>query len=146
FWDLKKFPGLRALRQGPKTTLEIALMADGVAPKDVYAVLATDNGVDRAFAKLKAIRGSLIFWKAGAQPPQLLASGEVAMTSVYNGRIAAANEKDHKNFKVVWDGSLFTVDSWVVLKGTPNAADGYKFLNYVGKAEVQKALPTKIAY
>ena len=32
FWDVKKFPGKRAMRQGPKTNLEIALMADGVAP------------------------------------------------------------------------------------------------------------------
>ena len=37
FWNTQKWPGKRALRKGPKTTLEIALMADGVAPKDVYA-------------------------------------------------------------------------------------------------------------
>ena len=41
FWNVKKWPGKRALRKGPKTTLEIALMADGVAPKDVYKVLGT---------------------------------------------------------------------------------------------------------
>ena len=146
FWDLKKFPGLRALRQGPKTTLEIALMADGVAPKDVYAVLATDAGVDRAFAKLKAIRGSLIFWKAGAQPPQLLASGEVVMTSAYNGRITAANDRDHKNFQMSWNGALFTLDSWVILKGSPNMDAALKFLEFVGRPERQRLLPNYIAY
>jgi putative spermidine/putrescine transport system substrate-binding protein len=146
FFDTKKFPGKRALRQGPKTNLEIALIADGVKPQDVYKVLATDAGVERAFKKLDSIKNDLIFWKAGAQPPALLASGEVVMTSVYNGRIAAANQKDHKNFKVVWDGSLYTIDSWVVLKGTPNLADAYKFLNYVGKPEVQKNLPPKTNY
>ena len=36
FWNTQKWGGKRALRKGPKTTLEIALMADGVAPKDVY--------------------------------------------------------------------------------------------------------------
>ena len=146
FFDTKKFPGKRALRQGPKTNLEIALIADGVAPQDVYKVLRTEAGVERAFKKLDSIKSDLIFWKAGAQPPQLLASGEVVMTSVYNGRIAAANEKDHKNFKVIWDGSLYTIDSWVVLKGSPNLADAYKFLNYVGQPDVQAKLPTKIAY
>ena len=40
FWNTQKWPGKRALRKGPKTTLEIALMADGVAPKDVYKTLA----------------------------------------------------------------------------------------------------------
>ncbi|HYD32606.1 MAG TPA: ABC transporter substrate-binding protein [Azospirillaceae bacterium] len=146
FFDTKKFPGKRALRQGPKTTLEIALIADGVAPKDVYTVLATDAGVARAFKKLDTIKPDLIFWKAGAQPPQLLASGEVAMTSVYNGRIDAANKKDGKNFGIIWNGSLFTIDSWVILKGSPNKAASLKFLEYVGKAENQKNLPEHIAY
>jgi putative spermidine/putrescine transport system substrate-binding protein len=146
FFDLKKFPGKRALRKGPKTNLEIALMADGVAPKDVYKVLATPAGVDRAFKKLDTIKSSLIWWEAGAQPPQLLASGEVAMTSAYNGRISAANAKDKKNFKIVWDDSLFTLDSWVILKGTPNLTQAYSFLKFVGEAKHQKSLPEYISY
>ena len=32
FWDVKKFPGTRGLRRSAKYTLEIALLADGVAP------------------------------------------------------------------------------------------------------------------
>lgn len=145
FFDTKKFPGKRALRGGPKTTLEIALIADGVAPKDVYKMLATPEGVDRAFKKLTSIRNDLIFWKAGAQPPQLLASGEVVMTSVYNGRIDAAN-RDGRNFGIVWDGSLFTVDSWVILKGSPNTDKAYRFLDFAGKADNQAKLPDAIAY
>jgi putative spermidine/putrescine transport system substrate-binding protein len=146
FWDTRKFPGKRGLRQGPKTNLEFALMADGVVPADVYKVLKTDAGVERAFKKLDEIRGDLIFWKAGAQPPQLLASGEVVMTSAYNGRISAANEKDKKNFKISWDGALYTIDSWVVLKGSPNKDSAYKFLDFVGKAENQAKLPEFITY
>ena len=146
FFDTKKFPGKRALRAGPKTTLEIALMADGVAPKDVYKVLGTKEGVDRAFKKLDTIHQDLIFWKAGAQPPQLLASGEVVMTSVYNGRIDAANRDDHRQFGISWNGALFTLDSWVILKGTPNLAAAYQLLNFMGKAENQAKLPEAIAY
>lgn len=145
FFDTAKFPGKRALRNGPKTTLEAALMADGVAPRDVYAVLSTDEGVERAFAKLETIRDDLIFWRSGAQPPQLLASGEVVMSSIYNGRIDAAN-KDGQNFGTVWDGSLFTIDSWVVLAGSPNMDDAYKFLAFASEAEHQAKLPMTIAY
>ncbi|MCF8481255.1 MAG: ABC transporter substrate-binding protein [Rhodospirillum sp.] len=146
FFDSMKYPGKRALRAGPKTTLEIALIADGVAPSKVYEVLATDEGVDRAFKKLDTIKSDLVFWKAGAQPPQLLASGEVVMTSVYNGRVDAANRNDGRNFGIVWDGSLFTIDSWVILAGSENMADAYKFLDYVGKPEVEARLPVEIAY
>ncbi len=146
FFDTKTFPGKRALRQGPKTNLEIALIADGVKPADVYKVLSTDAGVDRAFHKLDSIKKDLIFWKAGAQPPQFLASGEVVMTSAYNGRIAAADQKDGKHFKVVWDGSLYTIDSWALVKGTPNKAEAYKFLDFVGQPAVQKNLPPLTNY
>jgi len=145
FFDLKKFPGKRALRKGPKTTLEIALMADGVAPKDVYRTLATAEGVDRAFRKLDQIKGSMVWWEKGAQPPQLLASGEVVMTDAYNGRIAAANEKDKKNFKIVWTNNLYTVDSWVIMKGSPNKAEAEKFLQFVSDPQNQKNLPPKAA-
>jgi len=146
FFDTKKFPGKRALRGGPKTNLEIALIGDGVPPKDVYDVLKTPAGVERAFKKLDAIKGDLIFWKAGAQPPQLLASGEVVMTSAYNGRITAANANDKKNFKIVWDGALYTIDSWVILKGSPNLDAAHKFLDFAGKAEYQKDLPKYVSY
>jgi putative spermidine/putrescine transport system substrate-binding protein len=146
FFDLKKYPGKRALRHGPKTSLEIALMGDGIAPRDVYKVMKTDAGIDRAFKKLDTIKKDIIWWKAGAQPPQLLASGEVALTSVYNGRIDAANTKDKRNFGIVWNQSLYTIDSWVILKGSPNVAAAYKFLEFAGRAENQAKLPIHIAY
>ena len=52
FFDLGKFPGKRGMRKGAKANLEMALMADGVPAAEVYTVLGTDEGVDRAFAKL----------------------------------------------------------------------------------------------
>jgi putative spermidine/putrescine transport system substrate-binding protein len=88
FFDLEKFPGKRAMRKGAKANLEMALMADGVPAADVYATLATPEGVDRAFKMLDKIKKDTVWWEAGAQPPQLLADGEVAMTTAYNGRIS----------------------------------------------------------
>ena len=146
FWNVQKWPGKRALRKGPKTTLEIALLADGVAPQDVYKTLATPAGVDRAFNKLSQLKSNLIWWEKGAQPPQMLASGEAVMVDAYNGRIDAANTKDKKNFKIVWTNNLYTIDSWVIMKGSPNKADAEKFLAFVNDPNYQKNLPTKIAY
>ena len=146
FWDVQKFPGKRALRKGPKTNLEIALMADGVPFKDVYTTLKTDAGVERAFRKLDQLKPNLIWWEKGSQPPQLLAAGEVAMTSAYNGRIDAANKNDKKNFGIVWTNSLYTIDSWVIMKGTPNKALAEQYIQFVSQPENQKNLPTKITY
>jgi putative spermidine/putrescine transport system substrate-binding protein len=145
FWDTEKYPGKRGLRRHAKYTLEFALMADGVPPDQVYETLRTEEGVDRAFAKLDEIKDDIIWWEAGAQAPQLLASGEVIMTNAYNGRISAANEEG-RNFKVVWPGSIYAVDSWVVLSGTPHQDAALQFIVFASAPERQKDLPNAIAY
>jgi putative spermidine/putrescine transport system substrate-binding protein len=146
FWDLETFPGKRALRKGPKYNLEFALIADGVPADEVYEVLSTPEGVDRAFAKLSEIKPSLIWWESGAQPGQLIASGEVAMASAYNARITALNRNDGRKLKVVWPGSLYAIDSWVILKGSPNAKDAMDLIAFASTAENQAKQPAVLAY
>ena len=97
-FDLQKFPGKRGLQKNPFVNLEWALIADGVPQADVYKVLATPEGVDRAFKKLDTIKKEVVWWEAGAQPPQLLADGQVVMTSAWNGRIHNAIVQDKKPF------------------------------------------------
>jgi putative spermidine/putrescine transport system substrate-binding protein len=146
FWDTEKFPGKRGLRRGPKYSLEFALMADGVKPADVYTVLRTPEGVDRAFKKLDEIKKDVVWWEAGAQPLQLLASGEVVMTTAYNGRISGINKTEGKHFKVVWPGSIYAIDSWVVLRNSPNKDDAMNFIAFASAPENQSKLPEYIAY
>jgi putative spermidine/putrescine transport system substrate-binding protein len=146
FWDTKKFPGKRGLRKGPKYALEFALLADGVASDQLYTVLATPEGVDRAFKKLDELKPSLVWWESGAQPLQLLSSGEVVMTAAYNGRISGINRTEGKHFKVVWPGSIYAVDSWVILKGAENKDAAMDFIAFASKAENQVKLPPFIAY
>lgn len=133
FFDLKKYPGKRALRNGPKITLEVALMADGVPAKDVYKVLGTAEGLDRAFKKLDTIKPNILWWQTGQKPIELLSSGEAQLIGVFNGRVTAAN-KTGKHFKMTWDQSLYTWDSWVILKGAANKDAAYRLLNYMSDA------------
>ena len=112
FFDLAKFPGKRGLWKNPTVNLEWALIADGVAKEDVYKVLGTPEGVDRAFKKLDTIKSDVVWWEAGAQAPQLLADGQVVMTSAWNGRLQAAIDKDKKPFKIVWDHQGLDWDWW----------------------------------
>jgi putative spermidine/putrescine transport system substrate-binding protein len=50
FFDVAKFPGGRGLRRDPRVIMEWALMADGVAPGQVYSTLESEQGQKRAFA------------------------------------------------------------------------------------------------
>ncbi|MDQ1078409.1 ABC transporter substrate-binding protein [Pseudoroseomonas cervicalis] len=146
FFDTTRFPGKRALRRGPKVTLEIALLADGVPPGEVYRVLGTPAGVDRAFRRLDALKPYIVWWERGSQPAQLLASGEVAMTNAYNGRITAANQNDGRNFGIAWANNLFTLDSWVIMKGSPNRQRALDFIRFVSQPQLQAQLPPRIPY
>ncbi len=130
FFDVKNFPGKRALRKGPKPNLEMALMGDGVPASQVYKVLSTQAGVNRAFRMLDSIKDHVVWWETGAQPPQLLADGEVVMTTVYNGRIFNAIAVEKKPFEIVWDGQVWDLDLWVMPKGAPNKAAAMKFVAF----------------
>ncbi|MFT7696629.1 MAG: putative spermidine/putrescine transport system substrate-binding protein [Reinekea sp.] len=130
FFNLNDFPGKRGLNKTPKVNLERALIADGVAGADVYDVLSTDAGVDRAFARLDTIKDSIIWWEAGSQPVQLLADGEVTMTSAYNGRIYAAAVDEQMPFVIIWDHQFAELDFWAVVKGTKNLEASMDFLKY----------------
>ncbi len=130
FFNLERFPGKRGMRKSPRVNLEWALMADGVPSDQVYEVLATEEGVDRAFSVLDKIKHEVIWWETGAQPPQLLADGEVVMTSAYNGRLYNAIFKERKPFEIIWDGQVWDIDLWGIVKGTPNLATALEFVKF----------------
>lgn len=144
-FDTAKFPGKRGLWKNPATNLEFALLADGVPVDQVYEVLGTPDGLDRAFAKLDSIKDSIVWWEAGAQAPQLLASGEVVMTSAWNGRIFNA-KKEGQNFKIVWDNQILDSNFWAIPKGARNIAASMDFIKYAVEPEVLAATTKYIPY
>ncbi|MBV9537395.1 MAG: extracellular solute-binding protein, partial [Acidisphaera sp.] len=133
-WDVQRYPGKRSLRYGAKMTLEVALLADGVARDDVYKVLATQEGQDRAFRKLDAIKPQIVWWKSGAQPLQLVGSGDVTYAVGYVGRTANA-DKDGAHYPLLWKTLLFSYDQWAVVKGSPNEAEAMRFIDYITDAK-----------
>ncbi|WP_459206403.1 ABC transporter substrate-binding protein [Pseudomonas sp. MLB6B] len=145
FWDTQRFPGKRGLRKGAKYTLEVALLADGVSREDLYKVLATPEGVNRAFKKLDQIKSSIQWWEAGAQPAQWLVAGDVVMSAAYNGRIASA-QKEGSALSIVWPGSLYDPDHWAIVRGSPNKALAETFIRFASQADAQQAFSTQIPY
>ncbi len=130
FFDVKKFPGKRGLRRDPRVILEWALMADGVAPGEVYATLETEDGQERAFDVLDAIKPHIVWWESGSDPVGLLESGAVAMTSVWNGRVYRPIVEEGKDYTILWDGQVWDIDSWGIPKGTANLDKALAFIRY----------------
>ncbi len=118
-FDLKNFPGKRALEKRPINNMEWALHCDGVALSDVYDVLSSDEGVARALAKLDTIKDQVIWWSAGADTPQLLADGEIVMGSTYNGRLFNLIVEKGAPVDMLWDAQAFDLDGWIIPSGLP---------------------------
>ena len=146
FFDLEKFPGKRGLRKGAKLALELALMADGVPPAEVYDTLSTPEGVDRAFAKLDTIKDSIVWWEAGAQPPQLLADGEVVMSTAYNGRIFNAMIEENQPFEIFWPHQILDFNLFVIPKGAPNKEAAWEFIKWATDTQRLADQATYISY
>ncbi len=145
FWDVKKYPGKRAMRKGARYNLEFALMADGVKPAEVYKVLATKDGADRAFRKMGELKPQIQWWEAGAQPPQFLVAGDVAMSTAYSGRIDAA-QREGKNLKISWTGGIYDLDYWTIPKGGPNKDAAMKFIALASQPDNQAEYARNISY
>ncbi|WP_254799430.1 ABC transporter substrate-binding protein [Falsochrobactrum tianjinense] len=145
FWNVEKWPGKRGLRKTAKLTMEIALMADGVPTSDIYEVLATKEGQDRAFKKLDELKPHVQWWESGAQPQEWLSSGDVVMTAGYNGRVDAA-QNEGKNFAIVWDGQINSLEYWGIMKDTPNIKEAIEFVEFMMTKDPQVVFANAIPY
>ena len=131
-FDTETYPGKRALNKRPLANVEWALLCDGVPKDEIYDVLATPEGQDRALAKLGTIKDSVIWWSAAAETPQLLADGEIVMGSTYNGRLFSAIAEQNQPIGMLWDAQMLDFDGWIVPAGLPEdrLARVMDFLNY----------------
>lgn len=120
FFDLETYPGKRSLPKLARRSLYLALVGDGARADEVYDLLSTPEGVDRAFAKLDTIKKDVVWWDAGAQPVQLLADGEVAMATTFNGRLFDAMVSDNQPIEIIWDGQYVEMDVFAIPEGAPN--------------------------
>ena len=81
FWDVARHPGRRGLHFGARTTLEIALLADGVAPQNIYSTLSTPAGVERAFRRLDLLRPYIVWWETPADAARIMEQSGALMLS-----------------------------------------------------------------
>lgn len=134
FFDLKRFPGRRGLRKTPKGNLEWALIADGVPREEVYEVLATERGLERAFEVLDRVKPHTDWWRTGQEAVRLLEADQVAMTSVYTGRVAAARERGQP-LAILWDHQLWYYDVWGIPRNGRNSELAREFVRFATSSE-----------
>lgn len=139
-FDLEKFPGQRSLRDRITPMMEIALLADGVDPKNLYPL-----DIERAFKKLDTIKEHAIWWTTNAQSQQLITDGQVSLGIIVNGRAFDAASKGGE-IGIAWDRNIQSVDYWVIPKGSANVDAAQLLIHEMTLAENQARLADLMAY
>jgi putative spermidine/putrescine transport system substrate-binding protein len=139
-WDLKRFPGDRMFWKKASETLEAALLADGVAPAQLYPL-----DVPRALRSLDKIKSQVSWWESGAQSAQLLIDGEASAGLAWNGRLDGPKATGAPiNFH--FNQALFLADAMVIPKGAKNKKESMAFIAFVLEAENQANFAKRIPY
>jgi putative spermidine/putrescine transport system substrate-binding protein len=135
FFDIQKFPGRRMLRRSNQGMLELALLADGVAPDQLYPL-----DVERAFKKLATIKQHLLFWNSGAESQSLLRDGEVVMGWLWNTRANLLKRDGGGRMDYTYKQGLLQPGLWVVPKGNPAGKEAFRAIASMQAPEGQVKL------
>jgi putative spermidine/putrescine transport system substrate-binding protein len=139
FWDAKAFPGRRAVSGLAQETLEIALLADGVAKDKLYPL-----DVERALAAIKRLKPQIgVFWTTGAQSTQLIKDGEVDLIAIYGSRVSPVIE-DGSAVQFTYDQGLLGYGCVAVPKGAKNAAKAKELALAMVSPEIQANIIEKM--
>lgn len=134
FFDTARFPGKRVV--SPSVTggmLEMALLADGVAPDKLYPL-----DVDRALRMYAKIKKDMVVPENFGQVQQAMETYQVTMALSSNSR-AYHTIKNGKTWAPVWDKNMIDWDALMVVKGSPNKDEAMRFIAFESQDAQQKA-------
>jgi putative spermidine/putrescine transport system substrate-binding protein len=139
FFDLKAFPGKRTLPDYPHYVLAFAAEAAGVPVDKLFPL-----DVDLAFKKLEEIKKDVaVWWKAGAQPPQLLKDNEVQYAICWSGRVV-----NEPTLAMSFAGGKADLSYFGIVKGAKpeDKAAAYKLMHEMSLPENQAEAAKVISY
>ena len=141
FFDIENFPGLSSLPDEVTFFfLEVALVADGDDPADLYPI-----DVERALAKLDTKKDNIIWWESGAQAQEHLAEGEAVMGMIWNDRIQTAIDEG-ASLAIQWNQHITLADYWAVPKDAPNRRAAMQFIAFAVSDQQAHKIADTIPY
>jgi putative spermidine/putrescine transport system substrate-binding protein len=144
FWDVKNFPGPRAIVNDPNEAMPMALEAAGVSPKKLFPL-----DINNAITRLKKIKPDISVWpSSGSQQQQVLIDKQVGAEIMWNGRAFVVKQQNIPNLQISWKGSLLPEpNGYVVPVGAPDADVAYAYLYWLAlHPKNQAAWTTGISY
>lgn len=146
FWDVVRIPGKRALQEGVRGNLELALLADGVLPGDVYRVLRSKAGMELALRKLGQLRPYLVWWKTPDEALRILRSGAALMSSVPAQAVFEANQQGGPDLATQPLGGVTETTYFAIPAASTHQAEALKLLAFAADPARQAMLPADGAW
>ncbi|MFD5388497.1 extracellular solute-binding protein [Streptomyces sp. NPDC127074] len=130
FFDAKAFPGKRLIYSGDPGvgTLEAGLLADGVAPKDLYPL-----DVHRALGVYDRIKPDLTLAQTYGQQQQSMVGNQADMALVVSARAYSALAAGGTSWKPVWDRVPVTWDVLTIPKGSPHKKRAQELIKFASQ-------------
>lgn len=136
FFDINKYPGLRALPKHSHHLLEIALLAKGYPIKEVYDILKNSEGQQEALNKLNEISEHLLWWDTITQAQEWLNNGRVSMAIVPAGAIQSPLNQE-KNFSITYYNMIYGMEYLAIPKSSTKEELALSFIAYATRPEQQ---------
>jgi putative spermidine/putrescine transport system substrate-binding protein len=135
FFNTRRYPGKRLLPKNPRFVLEMALLASGVSPADVYSKLSTPKGLKSALDKLAKLKKHIQWYDKPSDAFELIGQKDVAMGLVFSGRAFMAVVRDSKPLGILWDRQIYAFDYWGIPRGAKNAEAAKSFIRFATSPE-----------
>ena len=123
FWNLRKFPGRRAVWKWMNGTFEAAAIASGAKSNQVYPI-----DIPNAVERIRLLKPNLLTWESGAQSKQMLLDKIVSMACIWHSRAAQLAAETEGRIAWTWAQGILYPGCWVVPKSNPAGADAFSFI------------------
>ncbi|GAA2389791.1 extracellular solute-binding protein [Dactylosporangium salmoneum] len=127
-YDTQKFPGKRCFMSDVRVgwVLESALIADGVAPNQLYPI-----DMDRAIKKLGTIKNDIVWNASPTLEVQNFENGSCAIGIIANGMAKTMIVADKYPASFTWNQAGWASSSFGIPKGAPNANAAQYLLKWI---------------
>lgn len=134
FWDAQRFPGRRGLRTRISETLEMALVADGVAPDKLYPL-----DIERGFKALDRVKPLVKKWiETTPETITLLTANEIDFSYTYLSRVLPA-QKAGSSVQMSMLQTINSLEYLAVPKYTKNKEAAMRYLAFCLRPDRQAA-------
>lgn len=135
FFNTTKYPGKRGLWSSLNTApYEIALLADGVQPANLYPI-----NFSKALSKWATIKSDLVTYESLAASTEQLQSQQVSMAAIEVTRAVPAVLQGAP-YAAVWNQNIIALATYEIVKGSQHMAAAESLLQYMATAAPQEAL------